>query len=116
MSSNPSISNTSPDYARARRRPRVWGLVLVLVLHGLLLWAIQSGLARQTLQKSQQVVQALLLPEPPAVKPPPPAPVPPSPKTPPPTPTPAPSPAPVVAPPTPQSVVLPSPPPAVADG
>ena len=114
MSSNPSISNTSPDYARARRRPRVWGLVLVLGLHGLLLWAIQSGLARQTLQKSQQVVQALLLPEPPAVKPPPPAPVPPSPKTPPPTPTPAPSPAPVVAPPTPQSVVLPSPPPAVA--
>ncbi len=64
----------------------------VLVLHGLLLWAIQSGLARQVVKVTENTVEALLLSDN-TPKPPPPPPAPPPPKTPPPTPT---APAPVV--------------------
>ncbi len=64
----------------------------VLVLHGLLLWAIQSGLARQVVKVTENTVEALLLSDNTPKPPPPPAP--PPPKTPPP-PTPT-APAPVV--------------------
>ena len=68
------------------------GIAWVLVLHGLLLWAIQSGLARKVVKITENTVEALLLSDS-LPKPPPP---PPAPKTPPP-PTPAPvAPAPVV--------------------
>ena len=68
------------------------GIVGVLVLHGLLLWAIQSGLARQVVKVTENTVEALLLSDNTPKPPPPPAP--PPPKTPPP-PTPT-APAPVV--------------------
>ena len=69
------------------------GIVGVLVLHGLLLWAIQSGLARQVVKLTENTVEALLLSD---NSPKPPPPPPPAPKTPPP-PTPAPTaPAPVM--------------------
>ncbi len=64
----------------------------VLVLHGLLLWAIQSGLARQVVKVTENTVEALLLSDT-LPKPPPPPPTPPPPKSPPPTPT---APAPLV--------------------
>ena len=69
------------------------GIVGVLVLHGLLLWAIQSGLARQVVKLTENTVEALLLSD---NSPKPPPPPPPAPKNPPP-PTPAPTaPAPVM--------------------
>jgi protein TonB len=37
------------------------GIAGVLVLHGLLLWAIQSGLARQVVKVTENTVEALLL-------------------------------------------------------
>ena len=68
------------------------GIAGVLVLHGLLLWAIQSGLARQVVKLTENTVEALLLSDNTPKPPPPPAP-----KTPPPPPTPAPTaPAPVM--------------------
>ncbi|PUE23269.1 hypothetical protein B9Z39_16125 [Limnohabitans sp. JirII-29] len=91
LSLSPSF-NTS--YASRQRTPRrhVMGIAGVLVLHGLLLWAIQSGLARQVVKITENTVEALLLSDS-LPKPPPP---PPAPKTP-PSPTPAPAaPAPVV--------------------
>ncbi len=68
------------------------GIAWVLVLHGLLLWAIQSGLARQVVKVTENTVEALLLSE---NTPKPPPPPPPAPKTPPPPPTPT-APAPVI--------------------
>ena len=71
------------DYARQSRHPRPSGvgIALVVLLHLLLLWAIQSGMALSVGHKVQVVVQAVLLSEdrpapPPAAKPPPPAPKP----------------------------------------
>lgn len=60
------------------------GIAGVLVLHGLLLWAIQSGLARQVVKVTENTVEALLLSDT-LPKPPPPPPAPPPPKTPSPT-------------------------------
>ena len=90
--SAPSLSHLS--YASRQRAPRrhLMGIAGVLVLHGLLWWAIQSGLARQVVKVTENTVEALLLSDT-LPKPPPPPPAPPPPKTPPPTPT---APAPVV--------------------
>ncbi len=77
-------------YANALRspRPKGLGLGLVVLLHLLLLWAIQSGLARLVTQKAKVVVDAVLLSEDKPAIPPPPAPknLPPPPKTTPPPP------------------------------
>ena len=69
-------------------RPKGVGLGLVVLLHLLLLWAIQSGLARLVTQKAKVVVDAVLLSEDKPAIPPPPAPknLPPPPKTAPPPP------------------------------
>ena len=88
------------DYASRQRQPQrhALGMALVVLLHLLLFWAIQSGLSRTVIQKAQGVVDVLLLtpdkPRPPEV-----APAPPRPAQP--------------APPKPQLPVLPSPPVAV---
>ena len=82
-------------------------IALVVLLHLLLLWAIQSGLATKVVQVAKVVVQAELISEvtpslpPPAPKPPPPAPPPP--------PT-----APVVTTPSPAAIQLPPAPPVAA--
>ncbi len=83
-------------------------IALVVLLHLLLLWAIQSGVATKVVQVAKVVVQAELisevtpsLPPPPAPKPPPPAPPPP--------PT-----APVVTTPSPAAIQLPPAPPVAA--
>ena len=103
-------------YLQASSKRKWLGLAAVVVLHGLLFWAIQTGLTRTVMQKMPVVVQALLLEEkraelPPT--PPPPAPKPPTP----PTPTPPayvpPAVIPmVVAPPNAIAAVSPTPPPA----
>ena len=51
------------DYAARQRSPQRYavGLGLVLVLHLLLLWAIQSGLSREVTRKIQVVADVLLL-------------------------------------------------------
>ena len=69
-------------------RPKGVGLGLVVLLHLLLLWAIQSGLALVVTQKAKVVVDAVLLTEDKPAIPPPPAPknLPPPPKTAPPPP------------------------------
>jgi len=69
-------------------RPKGLGLGLVVLLHLLLLWAIQSGLARVVTQKAKVVVDAVLLTEDKPAIPPPSAPknLPPPPKTAPPPP------------------------------
>ena len=76
----------SSSYASRQRSPRkhLTGIGLVVVLHGLLLWAISSGLARQVVRMTENTVEAVLMSEAP-----PPTPV--APKTPPPK-TPAPPP------------------------
>ena len=76
----------SSSYASRQRSPRkhLTGIGLVVLLHGLLLWAISSGLARQVVRMTENTVEAVLMSEAP-----PPAPV--APKTPPPK-TPAPPP------------------------
>ncbi|MFM7027034.1 MAG: energy transducer TonB [Limnohabitans sp.] len=53
------------DYASRQRHPRQHGLgiALVLVLHLLFYWAIESGLVRTVTQKAQVVVDAVLLSE-----------------------------------------------------
>lgn len=92
--------------ARQRSALKHWrSIALVVLLHAVLLWAIQSGLAHKVVQVAKVVVQAELisevtpsLPPPPAPKPPPP-----TPKTPPPAPT-----APVVNTPSPTSIQLPA--------
>ena len=62
----------SPHLQAARQR-QLLGLAAVVVLHGLLFWALQSGLSRTVMQKMPTVVQALLLqekrPEPPPLPP-----------------------------------------------
>ena len=80
-------------------------------MHGVLLWAIQSGLANKVVQVAKVVVQAELISEVTPSLPPPPAPKPPepAPKTPPPTPT-----APVVTSPSPAAIQLPAVPPTPA--
>jgi protein TonB len=73
---------------------------MVLLLHGILLWLIQSGLARQAITLTQESVEALLLtdaaPPPPSVA----APKTPPPKTPPPPVIPPSTTAPVITTPT----------------
>lgn len=120
------------DYASRQRQPQrhVLGLVLVLVLHLLVFWAIQSGLSREVTKKIQVVADVLLLtpdkpsptPAPAPAAPPVPAPRPPVPQVAPAVPNPVlpppalavpaqPSPAVVVAP-----AVAPPPAPAAASG
>lgn len=77
------------DYASRQRTPRkhVVGFLLVVVLHGLIFWAIHSGLARNFVKVVKGPVEALLLEEnKPDIPPPPP---PPPPKNAPPPPPPA---------------------------
>jgi protein TonB len=130
----------SSTYLQPPSQRKLWGVAGVVVLHALLLWAIQAGLHRTVAQKLPTVVQALLLeekrpePPPPPAEPPKAPPQAPPPKTPPPpayvppaevpalvappnaiaavTATPAPSPAPAAAPATPTA--SPAPPPRAA--
>jgi protein TonB len=82
----PSSSTASSPYAQRQRNPRkhLASIAGVVVLHGLLLWALQSGLAQHVVKITEVKVVAMLLsdnvPPPPA----PPQPTPPPPKTPPP--------------------------------
>ena len=74
--------NPITTYHQRTKTKRLPSLIVVLVLHGVLLWLIQSGLARQAIRLTQESVEALLLTD--AAPPPPPvaAPKTPSPKTP----------------------------------
>ena len=109
-------STSSSPYAQRQRNPRkhLTSIALVVLLHVLLLWALQSGLAQKVVKITEVKVVAMLLSE---NVPPPPAPPqtpPPPPKTPPP---PAAAPLPVPTSTTPASTVPvapPSPAPAVA--
>ena len=77
------------DYASRQRTPRklVIGLTAVVVLHGLLFWAINSGLARKFVKVIKGPVEAVLLEEAkPDIPPPPPPPTPPPKNLPPPPP------------------------------
>lgn len=67
------------DYANRQRTPRklVIGLTAVVVLHGLLFWAINSGLARKFVKVIKGPVEAILLEETKPDIPPPPPPPPP---------------------------------------
>ncbi|PIT83217.1 energy transducer TonB [Limnohabitans sp. 15K] len=64
----------SSTYLQPPSKRKLWGVAGVVVLHALLLWAIQAGLHRTVAQKLPTVVQALLLeekrPEPPPPEPP----------------------------------------------
>jgi len=65
------------DYASRQRTPRkhIVGLTVVVVLHGLLFWAINSGLARKFVKVIKGPVEAVLLEETkPEIPPPPPPP------------------------------------------
>jgi protein TonB len=79
-------------------RKHLPSIALVLLLHGILLWLIQSGLARQAITLTQESVEALLLTD--AAPPPPTA----TPKTPPPK-----TPVPPVIPPTTSAPVITTP-------
>ena len=70
------------DYASRQRTPRklVIGLTAVVILHGLLFWAINSGLARKFVKVIKGPVEAVLLEEAKPDIPPPPPPPPPPPK------------------------------------
>ena len=70
------------DYASRQRTPRkhIVGLTVVVVLHGLLFWAINSGLARKFVKVIKGPVEAVLLEETKPDIPPPPPPPPPPPK------------------------------------
>ena len=101
------------DYASRQRQPQrhAVGIALVVVLHLLLLWAIQSGMSQEVKRKMQVVADVLLLtsdaPKPP---PPPPPKSAPPPRNPPPAAVPAIE-TPVVLPPSANAVtVAPSPP------
>ena len=101
------------DYASRQRRPQrhAVGIGLVVLLHLLLLWAIQSGMSQEVKRKMQVVADVLLLasdaPKPP---PPPPPKSAPPPRNPPPVAVPAIE-TPVVLPPSANAVtVAPSPP------
>ena len=114
------------DYASRQRKPtkHLVGLGLVVVLHLLLLWAINSGLARSFVKKLKGPVEAVLLEEQKPDIPPPPPPPPPKNLPPPPPSYVPPVDVPVSAPPaanaiaavsnTPQPVAPPSPAPVVA--
>ena len=67
------------DYASRQRTPRkhLIGLTVVVVLHGLLFWAINSGLARKFVKVFKDPVEAVLLEETKPEIPPPPPPPPP---------------------------------------
>ena len=67
------------DYASRQRGPRkhIVGLTVVVVLHGLLFWAINSGLARKFVKVIKGPVEAVLLEETKPDIPPPPPPPPP---------------------------------------
>ncbi|PUE14395.1 energy transducer TonB [Limnohabitans sp. MMS-10A-160] len=73
------------DYASRQRKPtkHLFGLGLVIVLHLLLFWAINSGLAQSFVKKISRPVEAILLADaPPDLVPPQPAPkLPPPPKS-----------------------------------
>ncbi len=77
------------DYAPRRRQPTRWwvNVSLVLALHALLLWAINSGLAHKFVKIAKAPVEALLLEETQPDIPPPPPPPPPPQNRPPPPPT-----------------------------
>jgi protein TonB len=100
---------TGSTYLQTRARRKPWGLGMVVLLHLLVFWAIQTGLTRDITRQMPQVVQAILLPEPPPPQPPASKvePVPPAPPQP-PTPQPSPPPPPV-APAPPPAVATPSP-------
>ncbi len=101
-------------YLQTRSRRKAWGLGVVVVLHIVVFWAIQAGLARDISRQLPQVVQAILLQETPPPPPPlpkiepPPAPLPPPPK-PQPTPQPTPPQPPAVTPAPQPPIVAPSP-------
>ena len=109
------------DYASRQRTPRkhLIGLTVVVVLHGLLFWAINSGLARKFVKVIKGPVEAVLLEETKPEIPPPPPPPPPKNLPPPPPAYVPPVEVPVAAPPpvnaiaavsnTPQPVAPPSP-------
>ena len=109
----PSASHLS--YAQRQRNPRrhALGIVGVLGLHALLIWALLSGLARDVVQVTQTTVQALLIDEPaPAFA----APPPPRVKAAPPPPAPTPAPLAPAAVPAPTAVTTPATPaPSVAN-
>ena len=84
--------STAP-YRLPKSRPQLTGVAWVLLLHGLLFWALHAGLGRTVAEKLPTVVQALLLSD---TRPAPPAPAATPPKAPPPPP-----PAPAAAQPTP---------------
>jgi len=71
------------DYAQRKRSPQkhLLGLSTVIVLHALLLWAINAGLAHKFVKAIKGPVEAVLLEEPPPDIPPPPPPPPPPAKT-----------------------------------
>lgn len=79
------------DYASSQRKPgkHLVGIGLVVVLHVLIFWAVNSGLARTVVQKIKGPVEAVLLEEQKPDIPPPPPPPPPPPKNLPPPPPPA---------------------------
>ena len=74
--------NPTTTYQQRTKTKRLPSLMVVLVLHGILLWLIQSGLARQAITLTQESVEALLLTDAPPPPPPVAAPKTPSPKTP----------------------------------
>jgi protein TonB len=92
------------DYASRQRTPRklVIGLTAVVILHGLLFWAINSGLARKFVKVIKGPVEAVLLEEAKPDIPPPPPPPPPPPKN-------LPPPPPAYVPPAEIQVAAPSP-------
>jgi protein TonB len=78
----PNLFNSESDmkdYASRQRTPRkhIVGLTVVVVLHGLLFWAINSGLARKFVKVIKGPVEAVLLEETKPDIPPPPPPPPP---------------------------------------
>lgn len=74
LSHSPHSPVAASPYAARQRSPRqhLAGIALVVVLHGLLLWAISSGLARNVVRMTENTVQAVLLSD----TPPPPTPAP----------------------------------------
>jgi len=62
--------NPTTTYQQRTQTKRLPGLLMVLALHAMLLWLIQSGLARQAITLTQESVEALLLTD--AAPPPPP--------------------------------------------
>ena len=108
MSGSTYLQNVS------RRKP--WGLLVVVLLHLLVFWGLQSGLSHNITRQMPEVVQAFLLQDTPApapkIEPAPPAPPAPLPPPPPPNPTLPPPPPPQPAPPPP-AVVAPQPTPPI---